>query len=383
MTDARSLATIQQAVHRHWREVALSTSPVDQARAARAVDLLYKTVIGRPPLYVLFFASPREAELACGFFAGDYPQQPLRRPQGPRLTSVVRRSIERMHDPAFERVLGPASAWHDRVRSAVGARDIPDRPLLLKRAFQAITGQLPPLALKQLITPGWRRKQSRHQRGNTEQLFGLGDWVLAAAYDDYREAAFPHRRGHDRDGPLMAAVKAVCETCGWCAFYDDIAIVTDRPAMLRFDAAGRLHAEVGPALAYRDGFSLYALRGVSVSRRVIERPNRITVGDVERQADVVARRALLERMGYHRYLAYSGAETIAHDDCGTLWRRELPGIGRVRREWRFVEVVNGTPEHGAYRHYYLQVPPTMRTAQEAVAWTYGLAAWAYQPLIRT
>jgi hypothetical protein len=384
MADARSLATLQQAVHRRWREVALSISPIDKARARRAVEALYETVTGRPPLYVLFFASPLEAELAGGFFAGDYPRQPLRLPAGPRLRPLMRKSIARMREPFFDRVVGRALAWHDQVRDAVDAPEIADRPLRLERVFRVLTGQLPPLVSRQLISPGWRRKEGRKDpHGNIEQLVGLGDWISAAAHHDYHRAAFPHRREHGGDEPLMAAVKEVCKTCGWCAFHHDIAFVTDRPAMLQFDAAGRLHAESGHALVYRDGFSIHALRGARVPRRVIERPDRITVADVENQPDLPARRALLERMGYQRYFAQSGAESIAHDACGTLWRRALPSIGHVRREWRFVEVINGTPENGAYRHYYLQVPLTTRTAQQAVAWTYGLPASEYQPLIRT
>lgn len=158
MADARSLATLQQAVHRRWREVALSISPIDKARARRAVEALYETVTGRPPLYVLFFASPLEAELAGGFFAGDYPRQPLRLPAGPRLRPLMRKSIARMREPFFDRVLGRALAWHDQVRDAVDVPGIPDRPLQLERVFRVLTGQLPPLVSRHLISPGWRRK---------------------------------------------------------------------------------------------------------------------------------------------------------------------------------------------------------------------------------
>ncbi len=51
---------------------------------------------------------------------------------------------------------------------------------------------------------------------------------------------------------------------------------------------------------------------------------------------------------------------------------------------RFVEVVNGTRESdGSYKHYFLRVPPNVTTARQAVAWTYGLTAEQYRPLIRT
>jgi hypothetical protein len=49
-----------------------------------------------------------------------------------------------------------------------------------------------------------------------------------------------------------------------------------------------------------------------------------------------------------------------------------------------VHVVNKTPEpDGSYKDYFLCVPPTMRTAREAVAWTFGLDADAYKPLVET
>jgi hypothetical protein len=48
-------------------------------------------------------------------------------------------------------------------------------------------------------------------------------------------------------------------------------------------------------------------------------------------------------------------------------------------------VVNGTPEtDGSRRRYVLRVPSRMRTAREAVAWTYGLTPERYGQLdVRT
>ena len=46
--------------------------------------------------------------------------------------------------------------------------------------------------------------------------------------------------------------------------------------------------------------------------------------------------------------------------------------------------INGTPEpDGARKHYFLQVPANMRSAREAVAWTYGLPEQRYRPTVRT
>ena len=52
----------------------------------------------------------------------------------------------------------------------------------------------------------------------------------------------------------------------------------------------------------------------------------------------------------------------------------LGGVGAA------VEIVNGTPEEdGTFKRYFLQVPANMRSAREAVAWTYGLSGSATSP----
>jgi len=73
------------------------------------------------------------------------------------------------------------------------------------------------------------------------------------------------------------------------------------------------------------------------------------------------------------------SENGAQDETGVLWRQ------RWRWEaWAAVEVINGTPEvDGTRKRYFLQVPANMRTAREAVAWTYGLPEARYRPTVRS
>lgn len=49
-----------------------------------------------------------------------------------------------------------------------------------------------------------------------------------------------------------------------------------------------------------------------------------------------------------------------------------------------VLVTNSTAEPtGEFRHYLLVVPPEMRSAREAVAWTFGMEEHEYQPLLQS
>jgi hypothetical protein len=80
-----------------------------------------------------------------------------------------------------------------------------------------------------------------------------------------------------------------------------------------------------------------------------------------------------------RFISEGGAARVAEDDTGVLWRK----IWWMQDAWAAVEVIDGTPgPDGSRRHYFLQVPPHVRTARKAVAWTYGMSEGAYAHLTR-
>jgi hypothetical protein len=68
------------------------------------------------------------------------------------------------------------------------------------------------------------------------------------------------------------------------------------------------------------------------------------------------------------------------DACGQLYRRELANDEPLV----MVRVLNITPEpDGSAKPYLLRVPPNIRTARGAVAWTFGLKAKDYRPAVQT
>lgn len=173
----------------------------------------------------------------------------------------------------------------------------------------------------------------------------------------------------------------------WWAL-EGLAIIADRPLLLRRDDRGRPHAADGPAIAWPDGAEAFAWHGVAVRREVITAPETITVAQIDAEVNVEVRRSLIERFGIERFMRVGGARLADEDETGRLWRREFSGP----RNWRWrrdepivmVEVQNSTPEpDGSRRTYFLRVPPQMRTAREAVAWTFGLGAAEYAPQTET
>lgn len=231
---------------------------------------------------------------------------------------------------------------------------------------------------------------------------------------------------HELEGLLQVARHA-----GWWLPFDTMSIVCERPTLLALDPeTHRLHAETGPAVFFRDGYALYAIRGVTVPARLIMDPDSLTWQDIDAEDNLEVRRVMLQRFGAQRYIQASGAKRVHRDSYGELYVKECPGDEPVV----MVRVVNATPENvppgswhwdkveGArrtrvtddetlrilawtyfetgqsppgyewrcdvaeklvYKEYWIRVPPTMTTAHAAVAWTFGKTPKTYAPKVQT
>jgi len=120
-------------------------------------------------------------------------------------------------------------------------------------------------------------------------------------------------------------------------------------------------------------------RGVPIDRRIAFSPETITAQEILRERNVATRRVLLERMGLARFIAEAHGEQLdADEDRGgprLLVRIPLDG------EDDLVCVIVRCPSTG--HQYVLRVPPQMRSCREAIAWTAGVDADQYQPLVET
>jgi hypothetical protein len=102
----------------------------------------------------------------------------------------------------------------------------------------------------------------------------------------------------------------------------------------------------------------------------------ITTHSIDQEKNQEVRRVLIERYGEARYLEDSGAAMIHEDHFGKLYSKEIPGDEPIV----MVRVINASPEpDGHHKPYWLRVPPTVKSAHEAVAWTFGLTPEQYQP----
>ncbi|MFZ2099079.1 MAG: DUF6745 domain-containing protein [Oricola sp.] len=286
--------------------------------------------------------------------------------------SVVRR-IERAR----------AGAWAPFQRTAIGPR--PDASLL--QAYRSAHWEA--FARQQ----GWLLDSGGPTRAPQGTNWVGSGWIASGVFRGLHPETFggiPAHLDGVEDAPRAAAV-AGAGANGSAQHFADLSFHVDRlylfaaiavavqpPTTLALDAEGRPHAEDGPALAWADGTHLYAWHGRVVPGELLDRP--VTRSRIDRESDPERGSVLIERYGLGRYFLEAGAAEIQRDDCGRLYR-----LGqRLSEPILAVQVVNQTPEpDGSFREFWLRVPPTVMTARQAVAWTFGLSTADYDPVAQS
>jgi hypothetical protein len=195
--------------------------------------------------------------------------------------------------------------------------------------------------------------------------------------------------------PCLDAIAEAVTSCWWIIAMPSAVILGQRPAIIRSEhtgagSAARLHSATGPALAWADGFTLYAWQGRVVPEWVVVRP---TADMILAASNVEIRRCAIESMGWHRFAAEAGLVPV--DPAGrstdpAACRRPDPGnpgqhlvlYDIPEQLWgsrvRLLVCTNGSPERdGTRRHYGLTVPAGISDPVQAAAWTYGLTRDEY------
>lgn len=165
----------------------------------------------------------------------------------------------------------------------------------------------------------------------------------------------------------------------WIWLFSDFAILCRKPTDFNLDSDWRFHCERAPALRYSDGWQFWCWHGTAAPQRAITDPVSLKLIDAETNIEI--RRILIARYGESRYVLDSGARKIDSDRFGTLYWKDMPS---PEEPIMMVHVINKTPEpDGSFKEYFLRVPPFMRSARDAVAWTFNVSPEDYDPEVET
>ena len=316
---------------REWFGIGSSTERADRPRAEKAISAMYER-IGQPAPRFFWFDSPATAVLGISALKD-----------------------EKFWGEAAKRVPAAVTTGK-RTRDSLG---------------DSLRDSLGASLRDSLGASLWASLRATRFWGSMESY-----WVAYYAFArDVLGVKYDAQKSSDLD-----LWSEVTKSCGWWWPYRGLVIVSEKPESVRWEAdreRPRLHALDGPALRYRDGWEVYAVRGLRVPREAIMDPAWLTVDRIEGEQNAELRRVYLDRYGHAKYLEDSKAILVHEDSCGQLYRRELPGDEPLQ----MVRVINSTPEPGGTRKvYWLRVPPSVGTAREGVAWTFAMDAERYHPV---
>lgn len=216
----------------------------------------------------------------------------------------------------------------------------------------------------------------------------VGGWYWGGAWTSFfRDVCKLELNGDLWERAL--AYEATMESACWWWPHREFVMVCERPTVIHRELANsdvergwgshRLHCDDGPAVAWPDGWGVWAIHGVRVTKQIVEAPETLTPAQILGEPNAEVRRVMMERFGFDRLLDAAEAKLVDAD---------LDQQGRARELWRLeladdeplvmVRVVNSTPEPDeSYKHYTLRVPPNLNRACDAVAWTFDLPASEY------
>lgn len=81
-----------------------------------------------------------------------------------------------------------------------------------------------------------------------------------------------------------------------------------------------IHNDSGPAVAWRDGYEIYAINGLRLDKQIVMNPESQTIKQVDGESNNDIRMIRMERFGIARYLQETGAKVVedgANDIEGT------------------------------------------------------------------
>ena len=399
-----------------WLQRGFCTEPADRVEVERGMEMVYSAIGKEPPRLRIWMDSPlggcyaatillemvRAPHLALkpGEWLGDQLWGQL----GDRLWGQLRDQLgeqlrdqlggqlgDQLWDQLRDQLWG--QLW-DQLRGQLGGQ-----------LREQLRGQLRGQVGDQLWEQLWEQVGGQLWSQLWGQLsccwYGQHDIPWIAWYEFARQVGvqLPDRLDTGLGGLRMLAGG------GWWWPYEGFVILTDRPSVVTRDERGRLHCSDGPAVAYRDGYGLWAVHGVRVPQEVIEVPETLTAGRILDEPNAEVRRVMIERHGQEKFLRAAGAQVVDEDTDGLgfprrLHRVQIPGDENLV----MVEVTNSTPEpaevagyeytgteaaiyadgwdvgivrpvrevYAAGRHktYMLRVAPSLRTCQGAIASTW-------------
>jgi len=380
MLDVAPILALEEYLQR-WTTLRTTCVPADRKTADEGIRLAYQAAGLSPPGRIIWCGGPIEiAQLLAAVTTRDHIGSSVKA----QVFDAPQQRVGMFAEIFWKEIIVAASelarkrtvmntASNSLERATQTSREI---TRAVRDASREVLFSLPVRARHAIQR--WRGMPRILPRANFSEIAVSSDELASLGIYEYLRDVVGWR---DQTEPLLG-LWAIAKSASWIVPREHVCWIADRPDTLHLDARGRLHCADGPAVRYRDGWSFYAWKGVQVPAWMIEHSEWITASQIADTFDPILRNTMIDIMTPERFIATGSPSRVSKDATGVLWRKFWGHRGITIGSWSAVEVVNATPEpDGSYKRYVLTVPSQVRTAQEAVAWTYGLSAKQYSALV--
>ena len=350
---------------RKWIEIGLSTKPADRPRAEKAIAGLYRLAKLKEPR-VIWLPCPISAAMSAVCYAALIQHRFVSRDEKLAVGSAVESAVRSAVYSAVDSAVGSAvySAVESAVRSAV------------ESAVDSAVGSAVRSAVRSAV------------------YSAVGSAVVSAGYSFFGGSIW--NSGYSSWADYFNEVCSIAidrnflemtESAGFYWTLDDVCFVSDRPAQIHRDQAGRLHCETAPAISYSGtGWGLYCWHGYTIPPShhwVITDKAKLSPDAIDAELNAELRRIMLEIYGFERYFAERKSKVLAKDVDGNGNPRRLISAKVGDETIRVVEVVNGSLEPDGTRRKFILGAMPGKTPHEAIAASYGVAPKHYREAVRT
>ena len=319
------------AYAKKWIKIGLSTEPCNVPQTKRWINKAYKQARLKPPKEYKLFDSP----LSCAKYQieANLSDQVLDQV----LDQVSNQVRYQIRNQVWDQVWNPArgQVWN-QVRNQV---------------WYQVRGQVLDQVYDQVLD------QLGHQVRN--QVYGNHGAHWLGYYDFFLKEL---KLGCVK--PMIPFIN-LAKYCGWWAPFKDICLIQHRPKEIHLNEDKLLHKDGGPAISYRDGFSLWRLNGVKVPQWLAEtREEDIDPRKLLEIDNVQVRAEFVRKVGIERVCYSLGAKCVDKKDGYELLMLDL-GDGRRRPYLRMQNP--SVPE----LWHVEGVHPDCDTVSEALVWRNG------------
>jgi hypothetical protein len=107
----------------------------------------------------------------------------------------------------------------------------------------------------------------------------------------------------------------VAQNAGWFLPNEKICWISERHNVCKLNNRGVIHCESGPTIAYPDGFEIYGLNGVRVSKEIVMTPaEKLDTKILLKENNVEVRREIVRKIGIDKVCKDLGAKCIDKQD---------------------------------------------------------------------